>query len=62
MWEGLRVDEEVFFGDELEEIVVIVEVVEHGAFVAGDLLELVFFLFLPEFPFLVEGKGLRIQH
>ena len=62
-WDGsLRVEIEVILGDELEDIIVIEEIVEHGTFGGGYLFEFVFFVLPPEFPFLVVGYRLRIDH
>jgi hypothetical protein len=60
--EEVRVVAEVFFVDEAEDVVVIVEVVEHHARVAHDLLEFVLFMLPPKALFLWGAHSLRIYH
>ena len=58
----VRVVIEIILGDELEDIIVIEEIVEHCAFGGGYLFEFILFVLPPEFPFLVVGYRLRIDH
>ena len=47
MWGDLLIDGVILLGDELEDIVVVEEVVEHGALRGGYLLELVLLVLPP---------------
>lgn len=62
MGRGVRVEEEVLLGDELEDVVVVVEVVEHRTPARSDLLELVLLLLTPQLALLHQRQRLRVQH